>query len=255
MRVMWTGGIGDVFIIDAHIPREVKKTINTMFWATPEQHRCIELFNAAFAIQQGVRHDILWNDWKALPYFGPMSQVWDTVSRHSGRYQEVDVLDWSIAVWHPRLAQGAPFYGSSLLYQSLADISKFNLPEKFIFCHTTPANRENSPTRVFSDADWMKVRDISKSRNLPVVVVGHDRTAVPDFVIDLRNKTSICEAFEILKHATMFVGIASCFAVMAAKFHFADEDMVVKVNDAVWNQRQILFTPRKNFEFLRRNAL
>jgi hypothetical protein len=81
--------------------------------------------------------------------------------------------------------------------------------------------------------EWPAVLKRLQDRDSCGVVVGtRSEGALPDSsrLIDLRGKTTILEAVEILKRSSGYIGIDSCFSILASQVHQA-KDILIKTNN------------------------
>ena len=138
---------------------------------------------------------------------------------------------------------------SSLVANKLVDIDGYNLPDKYFFvCHYSENTRYgcticndmhdhkcsvNDNERNYIDIDWENTIDILNINKMKGVVIG--KIKIPDkyksnCFIDLVNKTNILESFEILKNAKGYIGIDTCFAVIASKLFIGDKLIIKSIN-------------------------
>lgn len=139
---------------------------------------------------------------------------------------------------------------SSLVKNKLCDTRGFNLPSKYYFiasstswtrfdCAVCDISHETScpktdNMRDFVDIDWVNTINILQKENIKGIVIGV--TPVPSkyasipLLINLTNKTSIIEAFEILKYAIGYIGIDTCFSVLASYTMPKNKVMVKCIN-------------------------
>lgn len=146
------------------------------------------------------------------------------------------------------------FSKGSFLTKQVADISKFQLPDRFIVLHaysswSYQANRDMVPL------DLMHMHTFAKKHQLPVVLLGQrefkygsnkgksaahknwqpaiDELARLNSWINYIDQTTLLESIEILKKATCFVGASSCLSVLAAAM-LPESSVFIKADDGVF---------------------
>jgi hypothetical protein len=149
------------------------------------------------------------------------------------------------------------FTGSSFLKHNLSDLAYLEgvLPERFDFIH--PATPVNLPSvrkiRDMGQEEWQAVIDRLEARNTIGVIVnpkGIEDVPQHDRLVDLRGLTTMPQAIEVLKKASGFIGIDSCFAILAAQL-FDHEDLIVRTNNPhVIAHRWSYYAPHEDPGFL-----
>ncbi len=86
-------------------------------------------------------------------------------------------------------------------------INKFFLYDsKYItFSFSSASLKKNYPADKFMEV----IRYLHRRLNMKAVLIGHDQyglVELPDFIIDMRGKTSLTDAFSIIKHSRFFIG-------------------------------------------------
>lgn len=187
-------GIGDALCVEASWTHEEKKSLTTLYHATIVQDEIREVFDAMY--DQEIEHVTLWyeNTWN---YCGNKSVVPDDALLPS--------------------PQMKPYQGSSLNKKTLADIRKFQLPERYVAIQATTRYGSLEHRRNFLPEDWAGMRRALDVWGIPGVLIGSDPSTFQQPDIDLIGQTTILEAIEIVKGATVFCGIDSCMSVVAAK--------------------------------------
>jgi ADP-heptose:LPS heptosyltransferase len=116
----------------------------------------------------------------------------------------------------------AVYKHSTFLATKLTNVSE--LP-KFAFIHS----RSNG--RNFTQKEWHIIKLLLKNRNLTGIVFGtHDEPLLPSHCLSMIGKTTLFEAIEFLKKAEMFIGISSCFSILAAKI-FSEEKLIIRTTN------------------------
>lgn len=86
-------------------------------------------------------------------------------------------------------------------------INKFSLyGGKYIaFSFSSASLKKNYPADKFMEV----IGYLHRRFNIKAILIGHDQygsVELPDFIIDLRGKTSLIDAFSIIKHSRFFIG-------------------------------------------------
>jgi hypothetical protein len=129
-------------------------------------------------------------------------------------------------------------------------IEEFNLPENiaFIAPYTEDVNitcihcykRHSSTyrceyTRNFVDKDYINTCCILKSRGLIGVIISYENINIPESIqsmfINLSTKTTLEQCVEILKKSKCYIGIDTCFSVIASKIITDPQNIFIKSNN------------------------
>ncbi|MEK6589549.1 MAG: glycosyltransferase family 9 protein [Nitrospinota bacterium] len=86
-------------------------------------------------------------------------------------------------------------------------INKFSLQKGryIVFSFSSASLKKNYPANKFMEV----IKYLNRRLNMDAVLIGHDQydsVELSDFVIDLRGRTSLIDAFSIIKHARFFIG-------------------------------------------------
>lgn len=162
------------------------------------------------------------------------------------------------------LCRTADFFSSSVLTNTLCDISHLSLPEKFYFiCSDSTCKLIHCTTckvfhdeicpktlnkRDYLDIDWETTIKILEQNKIQGVVTGiYDippKYASHPSIIDLSKKTNIMESFEILKKASGYVGIDTCFTVISSKLFNINYIKSINIHLFLWDD--IYYYTNKN---------
>lgn len=131
------------------------------------------------------------------------------------------------------------------------------MPENY-YCivNSTPYNRRwFNNQRYFTQHEWNSVLNFLKTKGIKGVVlnIGNDFVPNSPYVVNLTNKTTICESIEILKNSKGYIGVDSCLSVLAARL-FDNNNLYIKSNNKhLYDWKHVYYHPKTNFNFLRRN--
>lgn len=111
------------------------------------------------------------------------------------------------------------YNGSTFMRNNLASLEKFNLPsEFFVLCPSTLNAHYHWKHRKFKQSNWPSIIRFLESEQKPGILIGLEQTSTQHpLIINLSNKTTILEAFEITKQSQGYIGIDTVFSVIASK--------------------------------------
>lgn len=248
-KIFISGGIGDIFAIEAFFSDKQRKNLQTVVYGSKKSSVISDLFRNLpnYSIQKHIEE---WTDFSKFWCFLSKKQCETYVKKPSKDFQESE--DFSIARIFSKInkSQWQYNYSSWLIYK-LASIEKFNLPDFYVTICPYSTDKGN-PHRDFNEKDWEVVLNYLEKENLKGVVVNKGTDTVPDHpnLIDLNNLTTMAEAIEILKNSKGYLGIDTCFSVLAAKLFSADSLMIKIINNHGLNYKNIYFAPHMTFDFL-----
>jgi hypothetical protein len=213
-NVFVTAGLGDWLAIDAFLAPEQRARIVRMTLATEYAEPIAALVRAggyACEIRQHVE------DWKIRGCYIGIEQY--LKENPTSRLAEPDDVDLSIARVFPRCSRGEFKYAGSSLVNPLASLDEFDLPPEYAVIVPRSKNKGRKG-RDFNDDDWKAAIAACEAVDLPMVCVydGEDFSLPSSQIIDIRNRTSPWQAAEVVKRAYAYLGIDTCWAVLAAKF-------------------------------------
>lgn len=150
-------------------------------------------------------------------------------------------------------------FSSSVLQGKLCDISYLNLPENYYFiahntvdtlincivCHKLhklecPINKNK---REFIEIDWLNTIEMLTKENTLGVVIG--TLDIPDeykknsYLINMTGQTNIVQGFEVLKHAIGYIGIDTCYSIIASKIFPVERCIIKSVNINEYNWKEV----------------
>ncbi len=234
ISAFFTCGIGDYIAIDSFLRKEERESITKIYWGTRQRKNLMRLAVNSFPNlkAQTIVHD---------DFTGPNTNMFcfnsiEDMGRKTGKIiYDKNIIDYSISVVFLEIIKRRRIiYYSPLFKNILADISKFNLPEKFILVHPYSDNLPDKQ-RDFSNSDWKYIINMAVSCNLPCVVVGQGDRSIPssERIINLINKTTVLEVLEITKKAYSFIGSASFVSVFASKLICPNKILVKSVQSLI----------------------
>jgi hypothetical protein len=251
--ILITGGIGDVFALECLMSPEMRETLTDVYYACPAQRQIAELWGLLPNFPRLKNHHFLPS--------GP--KVYHS---HKEAHEELGippgVEDWSIAAKFPSQWK---FYGSSFSTRRLWDS---DLIRDCSFRHVAivPHSYSN-PTwdgRQFGPDDWKVALRFLEERDLGGLVLGHVPVSAPNHrpipnhkrLINLINKTTIAEACELTKVTGGYIGIDTCFSVLASHTKPANRILIKSVNDPhMANWKHVYYAPRRAFPFIKRKVI
>lgn len=255
--LFFTGGIGDVIALESFLDNERRDKVTTIFYATHKHQACRSLFER-LGNYKNLQQVSVWDNF---------SDFWCFLSKDDClvQLQNSGIVipelaraeDWSIMRKFPAIRNGELRYnGSSFLNYELSDISKFELPDRYVtICPCSSDKRIEG--RDFNFSDWESCLNILRSLNCKGVVLnaGNDKIRQDDLLINLSNQTSLPEAVEILKHGVAYVGIDSALSVLASKLFLYPYCLIKSLNDHCYHNLVCYFAPHKDFKFVVRSIV
>ncbi len=237
MKILLTGGIGDIFAVESFMSNSEKSRIEGIYYASRAADILESLFRSiSFAFPKLKEHTILSRSLKT--YYNKLQ-----VERDFG---PVDAEDFSI---NRIFNQQRCYNSSSFLKRPLAEIER--LKEKYVVICPMSSTWGSANRRNFNDNDWSDCLNVLEKIDLYGLVLYSGEGNIPKHrkIINFQNKTNIFESIEYLKYSEGYIGIDSCFSVLAAKLHLL---LCVKsVSGYCWVNRYWYFSPRETFGFLR----
>ena len=254
MSFFFSGSIGDVMALESFFTDEERLNLDILCYATQKHKEISQLFQSLPNYRDLKVHQPVWADFTKFWCFFTKADCIDRI-RGSGTVPPPDLIrgqDWSINVKFPAIRNGTLKYNhSSFLTYKLADVDRFNLPDKY-FAICPYSTDKRLVGRDFASEDWNACLTFLKSSGTKGVVLnsGNDIIPTSDDLINLSNLTTICEAVEILKGASGYIGIDSSLSVLAAKL-FKYPNLIVKSrNDHCYQNKECYFAPQTNFNFM-----
>ena len=207
-----TGGIGDWFAIEQLLTGEQRDALETVYYAT-RQHRPIRSLWEALPNYPRLRqHVVLADDWSKRFCF---VDKWEVRAAINGECPAE--ADWSIKVAFARHAAGGLECRQSSILRHTLTAELPGLPEEFAAIQSNSPNDQRL-ARDVNESEWPAIQRWASLRGLPLVS------------IDQSEGYSLPTAIEILKRASGYIGIDSCFSVLAARLFRHDMLKIRSVN-------------------------
>lgn len=247
--IFLTGGIGDVFALESYMRDGERAALESIYYASRNHVQIEELFRS-LPLPKLRRHEVVWQDFTDRFAFFSKGEVAEAAGISPLEWD--GVLDWSISIRFPEIGMGVREYnGSSFLKHTLADISRLELPDRFVVVVPHSPNDPRMRGRNFTEEEWAVVTGWLEREGVHGVILNqgdpcefrHPR------LVDLTGVTTMPESIEVLKKAEGYVGIDSCLSVLAAKL-FEDKLIIKSRNPHCYRHKHIYFAPKKNFKFL-----
>jgi len=252
--IFLSGGIGDIFSIESFIPEARKQSLSTVLCGTRKHQAIQDLFKALPNYPNLKEHRVMWSDFVNFWCFLYKTECENKFTRTGQTIPPIlqAAEDYGIAIKFPVIRNGEwPYIGSSFLRHQVADIAHLGLSGNYIVLAPYSSDKANT-RRDFTSTDWDATIALLHKRGQKGVVLnnGDDKVPKTDQLIDLSNKTSILESIEVVKKSTAYIGIDTCFSVLAAQL-FDSRNLLIKcVNNHGLNNKAIYFAPHKTFEFI-----
>jgi hypothetical protein len=251
--ILITGGLGDVFALECLMSPEMRENLTDVYYACPAQRQIRVLWDLLANYPRLKNHHFLPSGPKV---YHSHKEVHEDLGIPPG------VEDWSIATKFPSQWK---FYGSSFVARRLWES---DLIRDCSFRHVAivPHSYSN-PTwdgRQFDPDDWKVTLRFLEERDLAGIVLGHVPMSAPNHqpipnhkrLINLINKTTIAEACELTKASGGYIGIDTCFSVLASHTKAADRILIKCVNDPhMANWKHVYYAPRRAFPFIKRKVI
>jgi hypothetical protein len=252
--IFLTGGIGDFFAVESYFSDEQRHALKTVYYGTRQSQPIIQAFQSLERYKD-LRHVIVWGDFTDFFCFFSKQQATSKITKSRTLPPDWDVVaDWSILNVFSHVRRGAlPYNQSSFVTDTVADLSKFSLPDKYLAIAPYTVNDKRIKTRDFGNGDWNNVIRIMEQRNCTAVVLntGHDNVPRHTGLIDLSNETTLPEAVEIVKKASGYFGIDSCLSVIASKVHNIPNLQIKTNNQHCLSNQHIYFAPQTGGAYLK----
>jgi len=211
-RVFLTGGIGDVLALESFTEDSEWGTIRTFVNGTCLAGQVGYLVNSIPTFKP---HYYL-NLWVGCRPRNRCTQLTRNLTK-----QKFSGLEyWNIWGWLNCIRNGSRTYqGSGFLQRThLEDLSRFNLPERYVCIFPRTNSGDSTNRRNFNTKDWEETFRLLKYTRLKGVLLGNPYEAMDDsLIINLSGQTSILETIAILKGSEGYVGIDSYLSVLAVK--------------------------------------
>lgn len=251
-KIIITGGIGDFLAVDSFMSAEERAKITGVVLIT----------RASEGISKAILSNPEWSkksvevvhfDWtKRFCFFAKEEAL--AVTGTSNLHGQAS--DYSIGAIFGQIKQNRRTYHySSFMANTVANIDRFDLPQRYIAICPQSINDRNNPNRSLESEDWQYILDFLRQTKQKGVILNLGRAQLPSdpSLIDLSDSTSLPEAIEIVKRSSGYLGIDSSLSVIASKT-LNYPDIIVKSNNShLMNNKEIYYAPHENCEFIARD--
>lgn len=248
-HILITGGIGDFLVLESHMEPERRAAVQHVTLATRAYKGIQELLEAYSCFPNLNATSIVQNNWEKRFCFTHKDEL---SSLEIPELSIESAQDWSIMVRFPFIERGVlKYHKSSYVANSIADISRFELPSRYIVCNPYSPN-DRRCDRDFSETDWKYAIGIAQANDMPLVVVNVSDDYIPNAppVINLNRMTSLPESIEIVKGSCRYIGIDSCLSIVAAQSLSAENIKIKSNNKHLYTYKSIYYAPLKSASFI-----
>lgn len=251
--ILVTGGIGDFIILETFFKSALRENLEIIYYATSQKNNIESLFNCFDNYPKLKKHISVWDDFKNIFCFVQKEELFlrDLTLKKKLR----KVHDYSIIKIFPLIKYNIFKYNiSSCIKYNLSNISKFDLPKKYaVICPYSYDKRNKN--RDFTYLEWDIVLKILKRKKLKGVIlnIGNDFIPKDKYLIDLSNQISLKESIDIVKKCDFYIGVDSCFSVIAAQILNNENLLIKSVNDHLYRWKNVYYFMKYDFSFLTEN--
>lgn len=242
-RILVTAGIGDFFVNDSFWSPGFKRQLREIYFATSQAQYIQELIRALPVYDHVELHTL--KDYRFEHYRRLDFQSAEEVRAHYNDLPD-GVVDYSIRFSWPTYTI---FYGSDLLRFKLADVDKFNLPERYAVIQ--PASIHG---RALDMLGWRMARRIQAQMGNAVLLYKGElqgRMQHYDKFLNLMNRTTLLESIEILKRGSMYFGVDSCLACLACQIFKPADLGIISHNHQYYENRKYYCAPYTDWKFVK----
>lgn len=243
-----TGGIGDFIAMDYYY--KFSRRYNLIF-LTKSGKRMRDMFRF---YGYPMKYFALYYDWKSYNNPG-FSNTTELLKNYPSIARLTDIKYIHISEYFVPMLKIINNKSTFLYYYLINSsypkiIQEFNLPENIAFispytedisinCINCRKHHTSSYicgyTRNFVIQDYMNTSIILKSRELIGVIISCEPITIPENIknmfINLSTKTSLEQCIEILKRSKCYIGIDTCFSVIASKIFRDPRNIFIKSNN------------------------
>lgn len=174
-----------------------------------------------------------------------------------------DYEDYGIFVKFPEIKQILRYYNNlkynTSILKQIRDISHLNLPDKYyVICPYTDnyvfdcikCNRIHESIceltgnrRNFIKRDWDNTLTYLEKNGLIGVIIGNKKVSNirSNWIIDLEGQTLFEESIEIMRNGNGYIGIDSCFSVIACYLFHKNNIYIKATNKHAYNYKELYF--------------
>ena len=226
-NIFITAGMGDFIAIESCLTTKEKKQVENVYLATPALYIINRLL--PFCFPNMVSAKVVFDNFNLgdkLPPHPPTSSF-GSLKDAIGNCPEIesriprDIDDLNSHDFNKLFMEGERTYvESSLLKNVMADISRLNLPSKYMIIHPHSIDRSIVPERNVDAKEWMSLIRYLTRHDLYGVIIntrGGPEYPIHERIINMAGQTSILESIEIIRRGYGFFGSASGLSLLAAR--------------------------------------
>lgn len=247
-KLFVTGGIGDFLAIESHLDCQVLAETSVVYHLGYRPNLSRQLISRLTPNLKD--YQFFWH------CLNSKEKTWAYQRKILATMLEIDPSIQDMVVHHffSSIKNGMKgFKGSSFVVTHLADIAHLGLPDTYWLIQPHSINSsEQWHFRTFSEEEWQETLRWLRRTNSKGVVIGLQcpRVPVDDSIINLSDKTSIFEGIEIAKKAFGYIGVDSCFSVIAAQVIPAERIYIKSKSRWCYDNLSVYFAPHRSFEFV-----
>ena len=232
MQALFTGALGDFLGAESFMTEEEKDAVTTILWCTRNRKEIQAAIDLKLIFPNLKEEKILFDDWaetRPTTPWKPGDKFQAIGMKHELNLkcglnlsqEEMDAInDYSLDATLQRIFKGHRWQSSRFTTRGRADwldISKFNLPKRYVVIH--PWSDAEINGREFDDRDWNHIFKFLESKNIMGVVVNKSNRYPPKHprLIDLTNQDTLKELWPIVAGAEYCILCASSIACFATK--------------------------------------
>lgn len=230
MKALFTGGLGDFIGSESFMTELEKDSVTEVLWATRNREEICSAINLKDIFPNLEKETIMYDNfcderptkpWQLGDRFINIHRKED-LNRMCGlnlnNQEMAEITDCGLDATLERIFKGHRWQSSRVITRSSwPDISRFNLPQRYVVIH--PWSDAEINGREFDDSDWISIFEFLNQNNIMGVVVNRSIKSAPthEKLIDLTNQTNLKETFSIITKAEMCILCASSLACFATK--------------------------------------
>lgn len=250
MKVLFTGGLGDFIGAECFMTEQEKDSVTDVLWATRNRQEIRSAIDLDVIFPSLERETVLFDDFSDIRPTRPWQEgdrfmnigtkiELNTKCKLNLSQEELDsISDHSLDATLQDIFSGKRHWVSSRIATNInfTDVTRFNLPEKYVVIHPWSDNEING--REFDENDWSSIYKFLERFNLQGVVVNQSSKLPPkhDLIIDLTNQTTLKETFNIVKYGYAAILCSSSIACFATKIFPKDTIWIKGGHDYIFTE-------------------
>lgn len=269
MKTYVCAGIGDFFCLDCFLTQDERNSITEIYWGSRFGKDIAPVIDNNF-FYPNVKEQYFIDDntgkkyWQELKPDEPHNWTfWHFRSDIPSHYIKAlsyfnlkpeDVQDFTPISFFNDTSRN--YTGSSFLNNASLEDYNFKqnnlIPGKYMLVHFPTSSRPRNDIATITNNDWHFIKNVSKEKNLPVVVITDTKIDLPDELnFTVLIKPSMKSVLALIKYTGYYFGCDSFVSILCAKI-LAYNKMVIKsprqnIKDIlpghIWNHKY--FSPHK----------